>query len=91
MCMEKRYTTAKIHMPVSHERTSIFKILQILFPLHADYLVLGVFYVREAITRFEYFCPGFVQERVPTVPLLFQIQLDELYRSLQSDFLQLKL
>ena len=48
-------------------------------------------HVSEAITRFEYFCPGFVQERVPTVPLLFQIQLDELYRSVQSDFLQLKL
>ena len=43
ICMEKQYATLKIHMPVPHERTSISKILQILFPLYADKLVLGAF------------------------------------------------
>ena len=56
--------------------------------LHNDIFFMDV---SEAITSFEYFSPGFVQERVPIVPLLFQIQLDELYRLVQSDFLQLKL
>ena len=38
--MEKGYTTVKSHMSVPHERTSIFKIHQILSPLHSDELGL---------------------------------------------------
>jgi hypothetical protein len=37
--------------------------------------------IGEVVTGFKYFHPGFVQEHVPNVPLLFQIQLDELYRT----------
>jgi hypothetical protein len=37
--------------------------------------------VGEVVTGFEYFHPRFVQEYVPDVPMLFQVQLDELYRT----------
>ena len=48
--------------------------------------IVPFFYVSEVGSGFEYFLAGFAKETVPKLIFLFQVELDELYLMVQSDF-----